>query len=260
MITLKFTINKYYLAFLLVNQLEGMKKRMDRKDYKELYTLINSYKNTPHFYLINLKKLEAIEWGLTNIYVNNSLKDVGRETNSIFEKIFRMAGFQKILKETKNYLKTVQKQWKQNEKQINQYLENILKIDLPALSITVIIVHPIFKKGRSFSNNLIIYGHKEEWKNYNIVYLTHEALHIIFSRLGIKHDDVSHTLIELITDNSLKRIFNNKKSTIGRNSINIGHPKLLKIKKEILPYWLKYIKSKDKNIVSFYQELIAKVY
>ena len=105
----------------------------------------------------------------------------------------------------------------------------------------VYITHPSLRHGKSFQDGTIAWGHNEDWQNYAVVYLWHEILHYYFEL-----SDLDHALIELITDNELRVRLNG-----GKYPPFIGHENLEKLKYKILPYWKKYLKSKNKNIFEF---------
>ncbi|MEK7104697.1 MAG: hypothetical protein AAB868_01510 [Patescibacteria group bacterium] len=87
-----------------------------------------------------------------------------------------------------------------------------------------------------------------------MVYLMHETLHLILDK-KLGKNNLAHAIIELITDQEL-RIRLNKNGVYFKESKEcVGHPFLLKLSKAILPYWKKYLKSKDRNIANFYLEM-----
>ena len=55
----------------------------------------------------------------------------------------------------------------------------------------------------------ILWGHKEEYENYTTIYLWHEILHTYFDKT-----DISHAIIQLITDCELQNRLNGKKSSL----------------------------------------------
>ncbi len=128
----------------------------------------------------------------------------------------------------------------------NYEASNHLIADIIGLSFsknfTVYITHPSLKNGKSISDGKIEWGHKEEWPNYTTIYLWHEILHSY-----LPHDDLSHAIIQLITDNELRILLNG-----GRYPPFEGHEDLFPIMKKLLPYWKRYIvASGDKDILAF---------
>jgi len=100
-------------------------------------------------------------------------------------------------------------------------------------------------------NQTIVWGHPEEWPNYSTVYLCHEIMHIL---TNLDPSDITHAVIELMTDNELRIRLNNK----GKYFQYPGHKHLRKLEKNILPEWKKYLKKPEKNIFNFIKDLKKK--
>jgi hypothetical protein len=62
------------------------------------------------------------------------------------------------------------------------------------------------RDGRYLGSNEISWGGVNEWENYEIVYIWHEILHD--DKLLGTESDVNHAIIELISDNELRRRLN----------------------------------------------------
>ena len=153
--------------------------------------------------------------------------------------------YNKLYKETKEYLLNIKKYWENNKEFLNKYLEKVLKIDFN-IKPKVYIVHPNLCEGYSI-NNEIIWGHYNglDDPNYNLVYLTHEWLHCLlpFTEEDTDIDcNIKHSIIELISDYELYSLLK-KESTLKE-----GHPYLEEYKKYIYPYWLRYIGLNDNKI------------
>jgi len=219
MIKLKFQISKYYLAYLLVNQSEQLMSTPLAPKVKTLQKQLDKkYENNPAYYCLNLSNFHSIQWAAENIYSQPNTTNFKKELHSIsdtilkiYQTIFNSQLFKQILKDTVTYQNFVQKQWKQNEKFVLRYLQDIFGFKLPDLNITVLIVSPTLKHGHVISGtNIIIWGHPEDWKNYATVYLAHEICHLLFNYYHIQENDLTHAVIELITDNELRLRLNNQ--------------------------------------------------
>ncbi len=177
----------------------------------------------------------------------------------IYENIFKTKEFQKIYQETIIFQSKLKKEWEDNIDFINNFLADIFRKKMVMPQLTVYLTHPDLPSGRCYSNyQIAIYGHKEEWPHYNIVYIAHEYLHSIFNSLNLKKKKLIHCLIELITDNELRIALNKKGQYFKDKNIKIGHDYLRKTEKIILPYWRKYLKNNNKynkNIITFYNFL-----
>jgi hypothetical protein len=266
MIKLDFQINKYYLAYVLFNKSSQPEDFFDPPIKQKIQSfrkkLWKEYKNNPSYYFIHLVSYKHIKWAIENIYLKDNpsssevqIKKLPKDIQKIFQVIFQSPVFKIILKETNQYKNSVKDQWSQNQNFVLNYLEEIIGEKLPNISVPVNIIHPRLKQGRVNSSRSIIWGHPEDWPNYSIVYLTHELLHIVFNYYKIPQKDLSHAIIELISDNELRIRLNQKGKYFKEGRNNIGHPHLRKIEKKILPHWSKYLKNKQKNICSLYKKI-----
>ncbi len=182
--------------------------------------------------------------GRPEVMVSNlSLKQLSSKADKVIADILRTNGFKKAYKETNLYKKWISKQWDNNKTKINSILESVLKIDIPKLKFKVFLTHPKLTNGCYLGDYRICWGHPEEWNNYSLVYLVHEALHETLKDYG----NLGHAVIELIADNEL-RIKLNKK---GKYFQFKGHEELSDLEKKLYPYWKKYLKDDTKNIFDF---------
>jgi hypothetical protein len=129
-------------------------------------------------------------------------------------------------------------------------MENILKIQLPNKTFKVFVIAPIVGGGSYLGNYKIFWGHKEDWPNYNVVYLMHEVLHAFLHK-----GKYAHEVIELATDNELRIRLNNGGDYFIEGEEKVGHPKLLKKEKELLLKWEEYLKDESTDVHSFIREI-----
>ncbi len=175
-------------------------------------------------------------WDLT---VSN-IKNLSKELNLFIKNIKKSKYYKKIFLQTQRYLKFCKRQWSKNHTMAIKLLNELTDFDFNKTFI-VYITHPSLKNGRYLGDNRIVWGHKEEWPNYTTVYLCHEMLHSYFD-----HTPISHSIIELISDEELRARLNK-----GKYPPFIGHNSLVKLKNKILPYWKKYVKKGSKDIRGF---------
>lgn len=208
-------------------------------------SLWKRYNDNPALYLVYPKH---IDWALSVIKAENkslskSLQIMGKNAEIIYKEIFKSAAFRKTLKETEQYLKKIELQWRQHEKFVFNYIKKTLGITLPQKTVTVIVFHPEMSEGRaSPRNNLIFWGHREDWENYSTIYIAHELLHILTHRKLLRHD-LMHTLIELAADQELRIQLNKKGAYFKEGKDYVGHKHLRKLAKAIIPYWNEYVKN-----------------
>ncbi len=255
---INFTINKYFLATRAIRYSYSSKEdhfwkpwhKLDKQlwkkyDYSLVYQLIN-----PGDYSL----YTSLELG--NSKAETKYKDVIKQVRYEFDIIFKTKEFKRLEKETELYLKTIEQKWEKQKDDIFEFLEQITGLKIPNLKITVIIVHPKLGCGRSYSKiKTIVWGHHEDWKNYSAVYLAHEILHLVFDYYKIPSDNIGHSLIELISDNELRIYLNQKGKYFIEKEKSVGHDWLRSSEKRILPYWKKYLKQKNRNILQFYKQM-----
>lgn len=186
------------------------------------------------------------------ILYSSSIPSLARKTHKILKKIRTSKQYKRLVKETRKYLVFVEKQWQKNENQALRILSEISGFTFPKTTITVFLTHPKLRNGSVVDDNAIVWGHSEDFKNYTTVYLCHELMHI-FTR----HDpsDITHAIIELITDNELRIRLNHK----GKYFVYQGHKHLKQLESKLLPEWKMYLAQKDKNIIRFIRAIKRKM-
>lgn len=114
---------------------------------------------------------------------------------------------------------------------------------------TAIIVSPTLNCGRNIGDNQFIWGHKNGLtnENYDLVYLVHESLHSYF-----KNDNITHAIIENITDFELAKLLNNSEKGYT------GHDYIRNLHIQILPFWNLYMNVEENNDLSCDQNGFSK--
>ncbi len=154
--------------------------------------------------------------------------------------------YRKIYQQTERYLKFGRNQWNKNYQVSSGAVKKLTGLKLDK-KFDVYITHPSLRNGKNRGNNLIEWGHCEDWPNYSTIYLWHEVLHSYLGR-----SDIEHAVIELITDEELRKLLNGDKYPPF-----VGHRRLALIKIKLLPLWKKYLKSGSGNIKQFIRKLPA---
>lgn len=173
-------------------------------------------------------------------------KIIGPEIRDLVEDGKQSKEFKKVLLETQDHLKFVKNEWNKKGKRAQEALKNILGITLPEEPFTVFITHPKVGNGRYIEPGKIIWGHEEDWPNYSIVYLLHEALHRF-----LKEGRYTHEIIELATDNELRIRLNGSGEYFKEGALEVGHSNLRETEKKLLPIWQKYLADKTQDIHQF---------
>ena len=150
---------------------------------------------------------------------------------NILKELQSQAFFKKYYSEAKDNLKRVEKNWKENKDKINKFLKDILRCETN-LKMTAYICSPNMKIGKNIKNNCFVWGHVYGLTdaNYDLVYLVHESLHSHFER-----DNLTHAVIENITDVELAKYLNNSKSGYAYHDFTQD------IHVRIYPFWNLYL-------------------
>jgi hypothetical protein len=238
----KFVIDENYLIYHTLCSMgsDSFSNEKYKKDIIKFQTL--AWKISQNNYNLLIGRMTPDQ--LDDKYIKKQVSQLP----SFLKELKISSEFKNILQQTENYLKSCQKQWNKNIGKTSKYIHAITGLVLDK-KFTIYISHPSLKNGRYIGKNKIIWGHNEDWKNYTTIYLWHEILHSYFD-----YSDISHVLIELITDEEL-RAFLNKEIYPPF----IGHSHLQEIKNKILPKWKKYLNSDKKDIKDFYIFLSLKL-
>ncbi|MFA7201685.1 MAG: hypothetical protein WC099_01690 [Candidatus Paceibacterota bacterium] len=242
---IEFKINKYALASEVMST-HGKDPAVFpffEKAYKKIWDI---YSDDPEFFLI---QTNYASWGIQMISLRANKKGFVRAftnstqyTEKIYQEIFRTTAFKKIERETETYLQKIENQWRKKEPLIKTYIKDVLRIPEIKETVTVYIFHPKLSEGRAYyKDHAILWGHKELWENYSIVYITHEILHILLNGI-CRNKTITHALIELATDNELRVRLNPQDIYFMKDGVYQGHKYQEKLVKKIYPSWKKFLK------------------
>ncbi len=214
------------------------------------------YKDEPVYYFLNSKyinlALEQIQVNFSTKNITSVFKKHSLILKKIYQEIFKSKEFKKLHKETEKYFNCVKKQWQKNEKKSLGLLQKISGLPIPKKQISIFITHPKSCNGKTINQNAIVWGHKEDWKNYATIYLCHELLHIMTWPGHFQpHYDILHALISLATNNELRIRLNKKGEYFKERKFYTEYQKIFRnLEKKILPQWKQYLLGKlGKNII-----------
>jgi len=185
----------------------------------------------------------------------NQTKKIIKEGDQLYKKALKRKEFKKLLAETEKYQQWLKKKWDKNEEKILGWVEKLGGLKIPNKTITVFVTHPKFCNGKSLAEkDVILWGHPEDWKNYSLVYLTHELLHLLTKKC--KNQLAMHALIELFADNEIRIKLSGKGAYFKEGKHFIGYPYLAKLEKKILPQWKEFMKDrKGKNLLDLEKKI-----
>ncbi len=259
MLRLRFRINDIFLLYYALSHPELLKSKRWDQEIKKIR------QSSPHGYDAIAKNLD---WSWRSALAEaNSPKDssiwlnkVTKESEAIFKHGLGAPEFKKIREETQVHLQEVQMEWDKESSKALKILEDIIRMPLPSKTIEVLMVHPKLRGGFHLAghNPKIVWGHKEEWPKYHIVYLCHELLHILFNPDNDINQEILHALIELATDNELRIRLHGKGRYFYVGKKYIGHDYLKPFVKNIFPAWERYLSNKKINLKELAKKLTTK--
>ncbi len=165
-----------------------------------------------------------------------SYSKLGGDLENFINELIMSKEFKLLKDQTVDSQKLVEQEWNNNFEKTYAYINSIgVKIDG---TFEVLLVHPGLKAGNYIGNNRLMWSHQEYWANYNTVYLWHEILHSYF-----ESNDKTHAIIELITDEELRKQLN-----ATDYPPFVGHKYLTEIKTKGSPIWQAYLESGNRDM------------
>lgn len=231
-----YTDDNYLVLYVLTNTKSS---RVSNQNYsQDILNFQNKVwdENKPEyeFLLKNIKRQSRLTY-------LNFKKDYEAEYLPLIEKSKQLKEFQTLKRQTDIYNTYVSKIWNDQFLKTKNIISELTGLELNKES-HIIITHPGLKNGKELNGKWIEWGGYDD-PNYNITYLWHEILHQYFDK-----SNLSHSVIELITDNELNKILT------GNDYLSIrGHRQLNPIKKCLMDDWKIYLSSTSKNIMDFVQ-------
>ena len=239
--TFRFTVNPYYL---LTHSMERVQKAKPSRAWMKT---IERIKLSP------LALLTDGSRSLVNVNTDKKLGALFHGLEKEFRHALRKPVFQRILQETETYRDKIANEWTGKQNHILRTLHDIAGLHIPKKSITVLVTHPKLHNGWSVpEKSIICWGHPEEWRNYSMVYLCHELLHILTHK-KLPQSNLAHAVIELATDNELRIRLNGRGAYFHEGKSRVGHSELQALEQKLLPQWKRYLAGsrKEKNLIDF---------
>lgn len=156
--------------------------------------------------------------------------------------------YRKLLKETQLYKDDCEDQWRRTVFQVQPFMERLTGFSFEKINdkVKIYITHPAVGNGSVWDRDSykITWGRWGNFQNYTTIYLWHEILHFY-----MESDEMSHAIIQLASDNELKKILNQ----IDYPPFE-GHQSLNEIMRLIYEDWQAYLKS-PRNLKNFAYEM-----
>lgn len=224
---IKFLVDDVFLAKFCIRNYQ--EERFIKKVQEYNKELIKHFQNTSKSLSQNYYNKICDNW-----YAER--KD--EEISKYIDAIINTDAFKKIREETTQTLSLLQLEWETNYSTIKKYLESLgLVING---NFTVYLNHPIFLEGQYWEDGIIIWSYRNDFLNYNVIYIWHEILHELIGK-----SDKEHALIELIADNEMKKQLNGDEYPPFT-----GHKDLQYLRKKINPKFQEFLKNRKGSVVS----------
>ena len=218
-------VNDYLLAWYLLYG-ASISKEID-KFKRGLYT-----KYRKEYNLCYKDRNEIIKYG----------KDFIPDNDIIYNAVLESALFKSLKKETVRHKMHIEKIMSQSNKEIESYVNGILKFPFPKL-VHIYIVHPRLEVTEYVKDyNTLVWGSEKD--KYDI--LTIMILSITKSILFVEHNDsIYNELLAAILELS---IINEIGDRMGnKNAYSLGDANISLVRLQIYPYWLMYLGYDDKE-------------
>ena len=222
-------INDYLLAWYLLYG-ASLSKEIDR--FKK--TLYTKYKKEYNFCYKD--RGEIIKYG----------KDFIPDNDILYNSVMESGLFKSLKKEAMYHKMHIQKLWETNQKGINKYIDEVLRITFPK-KITLYIIHPRLEIIEYISDfNSVIWGSDKDKYDALTVMLMTITKGIVKKRQNEilkNYSEILDSILELSIINEIgKRI---SKSY----NYELGNPVLKLIKRQIYPFWLMYLGYTEKETI-----------
>ena len=220
-------VNDYLLAWYLLYG-ASISKEID-KFKRGLYT-----KYRKEYNLCYKDRNEIIKYG----------KDFIPDNDIIYNAVLDSTLFKSLKKETVRHKMHIEKIMSQSNKEIESYVNGILKFPFPK-TVHIYIVHPRLEVTEYVKDfNTLVWGSEKD--KYDI--LTIMILSITKSILYVEHNDsIYNELLAAILELS---IINEIGDRMGnKNAYSLGDTNISLIRLQIYPYWLMYLGYDDKEAI-----------
>lgn len=253
-IKLKFELDDYMLAIKLLGRYPKFQETLiaELPEFKKYLPIISSIKNLDRAFIS--KKM-----------IKNFNK-FPKDWLPYSMKLKKLAGiitttkiFQKLKKQTKKYMKTLESKWNTKKNLINKIVYEVIRTPINDI-FTVFVSHPNTHVGHNisyfpFSKNTLVWGHDgTKFPNYALVYLIHEIFHSFWVNIGLENNPITHIVQEFVADNELRVALDKRKKEKFNKAHIVGHTFHKKIAKELYPYWKQY-KNSNLDIIKFCRKL-----
>ena len=223
---LEINVNDYLLAWYLLYG-ASLSKEID-KFKKNLYL---KYKKEYNFCYKD--RSEIIKYG----------KDYIPDNDILYNAVLTSNLFKSLKRETIRHKNYIEKLWETNKKEMNEYIDSVLKIPFPKV-INVYIIHPrleITEYLKEYKG--LIWGSEKDKYDVLMMFLS------IITKGLLKEKNIDYANNKEIVDAILELAITNEitSNISNKPSYELGSPVLKLIKRQIYPFWLMYLGYTEKE-------------
>ncbi|MBX9686476.1 MAG: hypothetical protein K2X27_07225, partial [Candidatus Obscuribacterales bacterium] len=211
MITIDFQINQNYLVYSLLRD-----RALSDAD-KAALQRIREFKNFAWEQDQEAYRLLSSGPSEHAILTKMNLQDIAKRSEVLLSKLVQNKTFLELQKETMQALDLIRAEWEKNQLKTHDIMSDLSGLELKG-DHKVVVTHPALHQGIN-SNGIICWTNRNDWPNYNTIYIWHEILHS-FLPCG----DIEHAVIQFLSDNELRVRLNG-----GSYPPFEGHPELLEL-------------------------------
>ncbi len=187
------------------------------------------------------------------MFEDDAIIKLSRRANDLLNKLPQEKAYKPIINATMEAQEKMRHEWEEDLGKSYSWMCEMMGIPID-IECEVFITHPSIKNGTG-SNKKIYWTYRQDFPHYNTIYLWHETLHSILpSQSKDQLVNLEHAVIELLTDNEMRVLFNK-----GEYPPLIGHSYLEQMETKMIPLWREYLKSSNKNIKTFIDEVRKKL-
>ena len=199
--------------------------------------------------LWNNHQKQYISMQKENIEILKYTQDFIPDDDTLYNLIFDTEIFKDLKKETEKYRQKLLEVWDKNKKNINQNLDELLRIK-DINSYTILVINPkidVVEFIKSNPKKNLSWGKKDTENN-----LLEALIHILYTILKYEIGDFQKENSEIVTA-ILDLAITNELYTriIGVSKYSLGYKKLRLLRRQLYPYWLMYLGCDKEELVTY---------
>ncbi len=248
MVDVEFILNDYFLvSYLFTNGRNFIGNYKDQERIDVVNFLQYAWDDNESLYIAMSGRFGLA--GMVPILENHKFSSFGIHIDEFIDKITKTKEYERIRDQTKNSIERCKGEWDKNFEKTSDFLSNYgIEVDG---KYKIWMSHPAIRAGQNIGRNDIIWADRNDWPNYNTVYIWHEILHSYFDKFGVKKM-IEEVIVQLLTDNEMRKMLNGTDYPPFE-----GHDDTVNMMEAIYPDWKEFL-AQDKKDIKQFVEMISK--